>query len=578
MANIDGLNFPVLNDTDYVDKFTSSGTAIDNHDHSSSKGLPVALVAAGVVTDANMAVVPGNAGKFLVRNGSGAVVSNTKDVPTGTVVGTSDSQTLTNKILNGNTAVTLISGSGTLTLNTTGTATVPNATDTLVGKATTDTLTNKTLTGNTAVNLISGSGTIIFPTSGTVTVPSGTDTIVTKTSTDTLTNKTLTTPNMTSPVVITGPVTIPEQATPATPANGFGKIYFKSDGLLYQLNDSGVETTAGSSTGALFTSRNFLDNAQFRYSQKNFSGLGNLANGAGNIDRWYMLGSVGNNQGNGAVEESATGFQTRYAGQFRTAGGGGPQQYGTCQIVEANESFGLRGKDVTFTFAARTDGTEVTTLRAGIVEWTGTTDNPTRNIVSSWSSTPTLIANATFVNTPSDLTISSSWAQFSITATLGTTLKNLIVFIWTPNAEADNDDFYLKEAQLVKGVLAPAFEVTEISAEADLARCQRFYEKSYDTNVDPTTSSTVGSEIIIGAVTATADPCKVPFKVNKFKIPSMILYSTTGAAAKVRHNDAAADVSATAVGIGQTGYAPEFSVTSAHTYGWHWAADANIGT
>lgn len=40
------------------------------------------------VTDAN---------KFLVRNGSGVVVSNTKDVPSGTVVGTSDTQTLSAK-------------------------------------------------------------------------------------------------------------------------------------------------------------------------------------------------------------------------------------------------------------------------------------------------------------------------------------------------------------------------------------------------------------------------------------------------------------------------------------------------
>lgn len=56
---------------------------------------------------------------------------------------------LTNKTLTGNTAVNLISGSGTLTLNTTGTITVPNATDTLVGKATIDIFTNKSISGST---------------------------------------------------------------------------------------------------------------------------------------------------------------------------------------------------------------------------------------------------------------------------------------------------------------------------------------------------------------------------------------------------------------------------------------------
>lgn len=62
----------------------------------------------------------------------------------------------------------------------------------LIGPATTDTLTNKTLTGNTAANLISGSGTMTLNTSGTITVPNGTDTLVGKATTDVLTNKTIT--------------------------------------------------------------------------------------------------------------------------------------------------------------------------------------------------------------------------------------------------------------------------------------------------------------------------------------------------------------------------------------------------
>lgn len=40
-----------------------------------------------------------------------------------------------------------------------------------------------------------------------------------------------------------------EIATPATPSSGYGKIYFKSDGKLYQLNDAGIETQVGSGAG-----------------------------------------------------------------------------------------------------------------------------------------------------------------------------------------------------------------------------------------------------------------------------------------------------------------------------------------
>lgn len=88
-----------------------------------------------------------------------------------------------------------------ITSGQTRTITVPDASTTLVGTDTTQTLTGKTLSGNTATNLVSGSGTLTLNTSGTITVPNGTDTLVGKNTTDTLTNKTLTSPTLTTPVL-----------------------------------------------------------------------------------------------------------------------------------------------------------------------------------------------------------------------------------------------------------------------------------------------------------------------------------------------------------------------------------------
>lgn len=86
--------------------------------------------------------------------------------PSGTIVGNTDTQTLTNKTLTSPTITgATITGStlttATLTapiistISNTGTLTLPTSTDTLVGKATTDTLTNKTIdvANNTLQNL-----------------------------------------------------------------------------------------------------------------------------------------------------------------------------------------------------------------------------------------------------------------------------------------------------------------------------------------------------------------------------------------------------------------------------------------
>lgn len=54
MANINGINVPPVNDPAYATKVSGSLEAIDNHDHSGGKGLPVARVGANAVSTASI--------------------------------------------------------------------------------------------------------------------------------------------------------------------------------------------------------------------------------------------------------------------------------------------------------------------------------------------------------------------------------------------------------------------------------------------------------------------------------------------------------------------------------------------
>jgi len=89
---------------------------------------------------------------------------------------------------------------------------------------------------------------------------------------------------------------------------------------------------------------------------------------------------------------------------------------------------------------------------------------------------PTLIANATYENTPANLNVTTSWATYSVTANVDTaSTTNIIVFIWSDVTDTTAGDFlYITNAQLEIGSTATPFERRLYNQE--LANCQRYFE------------------------------------------------------------------------------------------------------
>jgi hypothetical protein len=197
------------------------------------------------------------------------------------------------------------------------------------------------------------------------------------------------------------------------------------------------------------------------------------------LDRWYIL-SDGNDAIDVTQETSVvpTNELTAIALDVETIN----KKFGIAQIIEQKNCVGLIGNTVTLSFKAKVSATtKLDNVKCAIVAWSGTADTVTSDIISAWGvegTNPTLIANATYENTPANLSVTTSYVTYSVSAAVDTaSTKNIIVFIWSDVTDTTLGDFlYITDVQLEKGSAASDFEFLPV--DVNLARCQRYYFKN----------------------------------------------------------------------------------------------------
>ncbi len=155
------------------------------------------------------------------------------------------------------------------------------------------------------------------------------------------------------------------------------------------------------------------------------------------------------------------------------------KKFGIVQFLEQRNSKGLIGNTVTFSFKAKVSSTtKLDNVKAAIISWDGTADVLTSDIISAWNvegTNPTLVANWTYENTPANLSLTTSYATYSISAAVDTaSTKNVAVFIWSDVTDTTLGDFlYITDAQLEIGASPSTF--VPHSAGESLDECQRYF-------------------------------------------------------------------------------------------------------
>ena len=326
------------------------------------------------------------------------------------------------------------------------------------------------------------------------------------------------------------------------------------------LDSSGNATFAGTVVPSSSFLRNHLINGNFAIAQRGTSFVSGANNDdTYNLDRWYVL-SDGNDVVDitqSTTEVPANGSQTSIALDVETT----TKKFGIAQIIEQRNCQGLIGNTVTVSFKAKVSSTtKLDNVKCAIVAWSGTADTVTSDIISAWNvegTNPTLIANATYENTPANLNVTTSWATYSVSAAVDTaSTKNIIVFIWSDVTDTTAGDFlYITDVQIEVGALATPFERRPIGTE--LALCQRYYFKTFPLETAPaqnvgTTGAYRFAQLVAGASSAAYSGFSFPVLMRI--APTITTFNTSAANAQARNTTANADYSSTSAGGSEWGW------------------------
>jgi hypothetical protein len=344
-------------------------------------------------------------------------------------------------------------------------------------------------------------------------------------------------------------------------------------------NGETLVADSSTSTGLRYTSnfaagKNAIINGAFNVWQRGTSFTSPTSNTTYTADRWLTGYSVApttysvSQQAFTAGTAPVAGYEGTYfyRGTITTAGSNTAWEHK--QRIEDVRTFA--GQTVTLSFWAKADSS-----RTGRVFFL-------QNFGSGGS--------GSVYSTAYNISLTTSWTRFtqtvSIASVSGKTIGTgsyLEATIEQPSANGSVIDIW--GVQVEAGSVATAFQTATGTIQGELAACQRYFEKSYDTNVSPGTASQVGGINMATGATSVANNTTYMtpvFRVDKRTTPTVTCYSyagTSGVASKVSDGLDLSANTATAKNIGFTGFwvynnnASTFTTTQGAMFQWTASAE-----
>jgi len=226
-----------------------------------------------------------------------------------------------------------------------------------------------------------------------------------------------------------------------------------------------VNNHNGSAQTAPGLTENLIINGGFTIDQRGRGGGTPLGQVNYGVDRWMAL-----------METSQLAMNTISPDRCRfTQIGSAAQHWGVAQWIEAGFTLPCRGSLLSLQFIAR--GSTSMNLRAAVLEWPGSTDSPgsSRNVVNNWASTTYspgnfFISAVSVLAQTSSLAVTTADASFILAATPSSAANNLIAFVWSESAQAQNVYFELAQVNLAAGSTRRPYAPRPFATEMMLCR------------------------------------------------------------------------------------------------------------